>query len=746
MPVLILGTYRDVELDVARPLARTLEELLRQRLAHRITLRRLPQDGVSAMLRALSGQEPPQPLVDAVYSETEGNPFFVEEVFQHLAEEGKLFDAKGRWRSDLQVSELDVPEGVRLVIGRRLERVGEECRRVLTSAAVIGRGFSFELLEELSEADTDALLDAIDEAERAQLITAAEDGPAQTGARMGEARFRFAHELIRQTLVSGLSLPRRQRLHLRIAGAMERAYSRAPEEHVADLAHHFHQAGAAADPEKTVRYLTLAGERALGAAAFEDAVRNFEWALSLQPEDNRQAGADLLYKRGLARRSLGRWEEALTDWRQALEAYEALGDAEAVGRVSFELAEQSRWSGRLEEAVQLARRGLTAVGKRASADRCRLLATEGLALGFFGAGTAAAEPQLAEALAIAEELDDPRLLGQVLRAKASLAAWHSQPVEAANTALRSARLLRSAGDLSQLADVLTVAQVPLLLLGRLDEVGEIVEEIEPLAARLGHVGALHVASEMRALRELMVTGDLERFEEFGRDHVAFSQKAGFTWLSNSYTYLGLALFWRGRWQEALENLQEAARLEPPGVWAGLDWSALLLCRAYAGRKEEALAMLREKMAALSGSGQPSTLGNWTVLFSMVEALALLGERAEASKLYPSLLELCNTGIRTSGLHVRLVQAVAGIAAACGGQWAKAEEHYQRALRQAQEIPVVIEQPEVRRFYARMLIDRDGPGDRDKARELLTEAIDMYRKIGMPKHVEMAEALLSEAAL
>ncbi len=59
------------------------------------------------------------------------------------------------------------------------------------------------------------------------------------------------------------------------------------------------------------------------------------------------------------------------------------------------------------------------------------------------------------------------------------------------------------------------------------------------------------------------------------------------------------------------------------------------------------------------------------------------------------------------------------------------------------LPIVIAQPDVRRWYARMLIDRDAPGDRDKARALLTEAIAMYRKIGMPKHVEMAEAMLRE---
>ncbi len=84
-----------------------------------------------------------------------------------------------------------------------------------------------------------------------------------------------------------------------------------------------------------------------------------------------------------------------------------------------------------------------------------------------------------------------------------------------------------------------------------------------------------------------------------------------------------------------------------------------------------------------------------------------------------------------------------MAAAAGEQWEKAEQHYLTAQRLAHELPVVIAQPEVRRWYARMLIDRDAPGDRDKARELLTEAVAMYRQIGMPKHLEMAEAVLRE---
>ena len=117
IPLLVVGTYRDVELDVTRPLAQTLETLLRQRLATRISLQRLPQPAVESMLRELSGHPPPSALSRVIFAETEGNPFFVEEVFKHLAEDGKLFDAVGAWRTDLRVDMLAGPR--RRAIGAR---------------------------------------------------------------------------------------------------------------------------------------------------------------------------------------------------------------------------------------------------------------------------------------------------------------------------------------------------------------------------------------------------------------------------------------------------------------------------------------------------------------------------------------------------------------------------------------------------------------------------------------------------
>ena len=734
MPMLIVGTYRDVELDVARPLARTLEELLRQRLVHRIALRRLPQEGVAAMLRALSGQEPPAPLVQAVYGETEGNPFFVEEVFQHLAEEGKLFDAQGRWHPGLRVSELNVPEGVRLVIGRRLERVCEECRRVLTVAAVVGRGFSFELLEALGDVDADTLLDAVDEAERAHLITSTADGP--------EARFIFAHELIRQTLASGLSLPRRQRRHLRVAEAMERLYARTLEEHAADLAHHLYQAGSAADPEKTVRYLALAGDQAIEAAAFEDALRHYDDALSLQPADDQRGRADLLYRRGLALRSLGRWEEALGDWREALAAFEGLGEAEGVGRICDEMCRQLNWAAHYAESLETAQRGLATLGERVSAERCRLLAHAGLILSLAGNHTEG-DQMITQALVQTRELGDQRLLGWVINCKTFHHLAYEQPVELISAGRRAIELLRASGDLWLLADALWLTQFGVLFAGGLDEAAEIAAEVEPLAVRLGHLGALVCARRAIAGRRLMLDADIDAFQLFARADLELCRDANTPMIAHSHTFLGAANLWKGRWQEALQNFQEAVTLEPQGFFAGIDWGSLLLFRAYAGDKDAAIAMFEQRRGNLPRPDQPNTLGAWTMVATVIEGLSVLGERERAGKLYPLVKGLVDSGVVVRWPTFTLNQTVAGMAAAAGEQWEKAEEHYKTALRQAHEIPVIIEQPEVRRWYVRMLIDRDAPGDRDKARELLTEAVAMYRRIGMPKHVEMAEVLLSQ---
>ncbi len=134
---------------------------------------------------------------------------------------------------------------------------------------------------------------------------------------------------------------------------------------------------------------------------------------------------------------------------------------------------------------------------------------------------------------------------------------------------------------------------------------------------------------------------------------------------------------------------------------------------------------------------------WTV-----EALAVGGERDKAWTLYPLVTDMIDDGCALTW-GAGLTQTYAGIAAAAGERWDDAERHFETALTQAHDIPFVLAQPETRRWYAWMLIDRNGPGDRDapgdrdKAAGLLKEAIKMYGEIGMPTYVELAEELMAQ---
>ncbi len=165
LPVVIIGTYRDGYSDTNPALVRTLEELVRMGVRPQ-KVGGLSTVPVAQMLRELSQREAPESLLSLIYEENQGNPYFVEEVYRHLVEEGKVFDAAGQFRTDIKIDEFDVPENVRLIINRRLERFDENQKRVLAAAAVIGRSFSFQLLTAISQIDVDELFTVIEKASR----------------------------------------------------------------------------------------------------------------------------------------------------------------------------------------------------------------------------------------------------------------------------------------------------------------------------------------------------------------------------------------------------------------------------------------------------------------------------------------------------------------------------------------------------------------------------------------------------
>ena len=243
-------------------------------------------------------------LAAAVHAETEGNPFFVGELFRHLAESGALVNENGVWRLAVSVSEMSIPDGIREVVGRRLSRLSEATNTVLSWASVVGRELRLDVLAAVAGGQ-DEVLDAIDEAVDARLVD-----------EVGAGRWRFSHALVRATLLAELRTTRKVRMHLAVGEAYEVL---APED-LAALAQHFSEAAPLGAGEKAVEYLVRGGRRCQrhlglrrGRGALPARARDRRRRRSRRPgvgrrRRDRARGREALDRRGVPnRRRRGPW-------------------------------------------------------------------------------------------------------------------------------------------------------------------------------------------------------------------------------------------------------------------------------------------------------------------------------------------------------------------------------------------------------------------------------------------------------
>jgi DNA-binding CsgD family transcriptional regulator/Tfp pilus assembly protein PilF len=311
LPILFVLTYRSDE--VSPELRHYLAEFDREHLAQDFSLQRLDRADVDAMLQAIFGLHHAvhTGLVENMYSLTEGNPFFIEEVLKSLIASGEITDKEGMWERTLlfgtHTHHSSIPRSVQDAVYQRAKQLSVPARQVLTLAAVAGRRFDLTILRQIIDAGESHMLVLMKELVAAQLVS--EEAVDQ---------FSFCHALTQQAVYSELLAGERRALHRTIAETIEqRAFpSSVLDAQLVDLAYHFYEGGVWS---KAVEYGQRAGERALILYAPRAAIEHFTRVLSALKRLTRTAPATLFRARGQAYETIGEFEQARSDYERALE-------------------------------------------------------------------------------------------------------------------------------------------------------------------------------------------------------------------------------------------------------------------------------------------------------------------------------------------------------------------------------------------------------------------------------------------
>jgi DNA-binding SARP family transcriptional activator/tetratricopeptide (TPR) repeat protein len=719
-PILIVAGFRDTE----RPteLMDILAALRREHHYETIELRGLDEADTSELIGEFGTDAMPEHVNRALWEETKGNPFFLEEMVRHIGASRASAGGNGApWPVEL-------PEGIREVIGRRLATLSDRTSEVLTTAAVIGREFRIELLEALGAYDEDELDDVVEESVNAQVIA---EVPGVYG------RCTFTHSLIRQTLYDGLTGTRRARLHLRVAEAMERLEAGVGEPPLAELAHHFCLAPPARGATKAVEYAERAAQQASAKFAYEEAARLYELALHALAQSGTDGArrCELLLACGDAQIKAGDSIAARGTFRAAADVARTLGSPRLLTLAALGYGQSGQMAGGVvdETVVGLIEEALAAVGDSEPPLRVRLLARLAMELSFSEQVDRRAELS-SEAVEIARDAGDTSGLGFALVAR-HWSLWGPQNVqERLATSNDLLTLAERAGDERLAMQGHRWRMMDLLELGDMDAVDIEIDGYMQIAARRRRLSDELYVHLYRAMR-LLFAGDFEQAEIEGNEAARVGDRVQDTNTGNATLLLSLM---HRRERGRLERLEGPVRFYADRFATIPGWRCVLAwLLADTGRPDEAREIL-DSFAADAFRGLPLD-GIWlgAVAF-LADAAAALGDATHAAALHDLLEPYADRNVAVGWASV-----CTGSASRHLGQLADLLGRRDDAIARFETALAMNERMRARPWVIHTQVDlarvlAQSPADRDRATELFETALSEARSLGMPRLVASAE--------
>ncbi len=726
--ILVLASYRDVEIGRTHPLSATLAALRRETVYQRIPLRGLSDAEARSLATATCGRALPEAQAAWIVEETEGNPFFVEEVVRHLMEEG-LLGASGDAPAGAPVqSAVVVPEGVRDVIGRRLSRLGDSCNGVLATASVLGREFSLDLLSRVDDLPREGLLDALREGVAARLL---HEPPDAFGA------FRFSHALVRETLYAELSALDRAALHRRAVEALEALHADDVGPHLAALAHHALEAFTGGEVERAVDYARRAGDQAVRELGHEEAARLYGCALqalALAGSEPDAARCQLMICLGEARRHSADEEGARQAFLDAAALARRLQRPELQGRAALGLAPSMEFN-YTGVADPIAEKALDDAIEALGPDdplRARLLAA--LAMVLVWSGSPERRVEVAEAaVACARRSGDVAALA-FAQGSLHMAIWAPD-----NTAqrLEIARGMKTTAEEVGEVELSQVATV--WLVDDLFELGDWAGAEREIAAYRQVARARRQPSQLWYSAVWEAMGHVLRgpLDEGAEQAVLLAHRAGGTVNADvALQTMGLQLLMLRREQGRMGEMAEALRGYVEHYTAIPAWrAALAWLLVEDGQLEEA----RAEVARLERDFGPSLLPRdlfWVAgMTALSHVCVALEDRALADRVR-ALLEPHADHVAMVGYNAMHclgpVSHYLGLLAATAGREELAESYFGRALTVFETLRTPVLRAWCDFHRARLALRSSEPARRKRGEEFLASALEVARSRSMTR--------------
>ena len=718
-PMLIVITSR-TGADAAMEVDAVQAEVVRQTPDGVITLGELSLPEVETMIAGLVGRAPPSYVASALYERIGGNPLFVEQVVNHLVDENKLFDERDRWIELTSFDALPLPGTVRSAIEQRLDGLGPEAERLIAVAAVAGRRAEYELVATVSKLSANDLLEAVESAERSQLIVIER-------RRVG-LELQFRHDLIRQVALDKMSLPRKQELHLALASAIESRNEAAAGGFEQDLTYHYLESGSRPHAELALKYLRVAAQRAVAATAFEDAARLYAEGVDLIPASEPTNRCEMLLLLGEARKRVSDSDLARAAFEEAARLAEELDDSNLYARAALGYARSWPTVGTVDQrAVRLLSVAIDMVPPAQLDLRAQLMSRHALQI-LYGGKPSEVLHRARAAVDAARMAGNPVTLARSLQVL-HVAMWQPE------------HLFERLAIATEIIDLASAMRDPTVALwglrpriADLMELGDIpaaeadINAYERGAAATRQPIFLWQAAVRKATFAIF-QGRLDEGERLAQRALELGRQAEGQNLIAAFGGQLLVIRWQqGRLAE-LRSLIESSRENQPGVAL---WTAVLaFIESESGNQSRASALFEElaKDRFEAASREDSGL---VVLVLCSLVCAGLGDGLRAEQLYERLLayEGRNIVVSEGVASVGAAALYLGMLSAAARRLEDAERHFRDAIEFNGKMGGKPWMAHALFELAVLLLKQRRAGDRREASELLRKALGVARDTGM----------------